>query len=201
MLIRKSNYLLSNKQGLSGLLLVFRMGLLGVQIHITTGLVGLFIALHSEVSGLHYFAYLRRKLMQYPIKIKKQPDNKSVLVSVPDLLGCQENAESIDVAMIRIKEAISSHLTILAEYGESIPHPQLITQHIEKNNDNEIIWAIVDNDINPFLGRSHKINVTLPELLIKQIDDQVNKQPSYKTRSGFIAKACIAELAAITKNS
>lgn len=122
-----------------------------------------------------------------------------VLISVPDLPGCQEKATSIEVAMVRINEAITSHLSILAEYGESIPHPQTIDQHIQKNNDHHIIWAIIDIDITPYLGRSHKINVTLPELLIKQIDDQVSKQPDYKTRSGFIAAAAIAELTKLNK--
>jgi len=30
--------------------------------------------------------------------------------------------------------------------------------------------------------------------LIKKIDDRVNKSEAYKTRSGFIAQACLAEL-------
>jgi len=138
---------------------------------------------------------MKGKLMKYPVAIKQQVESNNVLISVPDLPGCQEMAESIEVAMVRINEAIASHLTILAEYGESIPHPKSIDHHIKQNNDPDVIWAIIDLDITPYLGRSHKINVTLPELLIKQIDDQVSKQPSYKTRSGFIAKACLAQLA------
>jgi predicted RNase H-like HicB family nuclease len=132
--------------------------------------------------------------MKYPVAITQQIGEKSVTVSVPDLPGCQEVAETIDIAMVRINEAIASHLTILAEYGESIPHPQMIDHHIEQSHDRSIVWAIIDIDISPYLGRSHKINVTLPELLIKQIDEQVSKEPSYKTRSGFIATACLAQL-------
>jgi len=49
---------------------------------------------------------------------------------------------------------------------------------------------VIDIDILPYMGKSHKINVTLPELLIKQIDDRVSKSEKYKTRSGFIAIAC-----------
>lgn len=135
--------------------------------------------------------------MKYPIAItmrENEQNEKLVQATVPDLPGCQETANSIEVVMARINEAIAGHLTILAEYGESIPHPREIDWHISQQNNANIIWAIIDIDITPFLGRSHKINVTLPELLIKQIDDKVSKNPSYKTRSGFIAKACIAEL-------
>ncbi len=135
--------------------------------------------------------------MKYPIAITRLEDDNSeklVQATVPDLPGCQESAQSIEVVMVRINEAIAGHLTILAEYGESIPHPQSIDYHINQQKNDNIIWAFVDIDITPFLGRSHKINVTLPELLIKKIDDKVSKNPSYKTRSGFIAKACIAEL-------
>jgi len=133
--------------------------------------------------------------MKYPVAIKQQIGEKQITIYVPDLPGCQEIAESIDIAMVRINEAIISHLTILAEYGERIPPPKSIDHHIEKSHDRSIIWAIVALDITPYLGRSHKINVTLPELLIKKIDDQVSKHPDYKTRSGFIAKACLNELA------
>jgi len=137
--------------------------------------------------------------MKYPVAIVQNIDERKVTITVPDLLGCQEVADSIDVAMVRINEAIISHLTLLAEYGENIPTPHNIDYHIKQAHDRSIIWAIIDLDITPYLGRSHKINVTLPELLIKKIDEQVSKQPNYKTRSGFIAKACLNELAKIVK--
>ena len=135
--------------------------------------------------------------MKYPIAItiiENEEKGKLVQADVPDLPGCQEKAESVEIVMVRINEAISGHLTILSEYGESIPHPKGIDWYVNQQKNSDIIWAIIDIDITPFLGRSHKINVTLPELLIKKIDDKVSKNPSYKTRSGFIARACIAEL-------
>ena len=131
--------------------------------------------------------------MKYPVVIKAI-ENNQFSITVPDLPGCDEQAQSIEIAMVRITEAIAEHLAILAEYGENIPHPKSIDEHIKQQQSQDVIWAIVDIDITPYLGRSHKINVTLPELLIKQIDDRVSKNEAYKTRSGFIAKACLAEL-------
>ncbi|NQZ82262.1 MAG: type II toxin-antitoxin system HicB family antitoxin [Colwellia sp.] len=133
--------------------------------------------------------------MKYPVLITVSEVNDVYQLSVPDLPGCQIKAETIDSGMQLIEEAIASHLNILAEYGESIPHAKNIDHHIKTSTETAPIWAIIDFDIVPYLGKSHKINVTLPELLIKQIDDRVSKSPVYKTRSGFIASACVIELA------
>lgn len=130
--------------------------------------------------------------MKYPIALKKILGTEQYKVSVPDLPGCEGNANSIDDALTVIEEKIASHLSILAEYGEHIPTATSIENHQEALTN--VIWCLVDVDISQYLGKSHKINVTLPELLIKQIDDRVSKSSVYKTRSGFIASACIKEL-------
>lgn len=129
-------------------------------------------------------------------------DDKNVnyQVSVPDLPGCSVTEKTIDLGMEAITKSIKSHLAILAEYGEKVPSAKGLESH-RKNymlenpyTFSQAFWAIVSIDITPYLGKSHKINVTLPELLIAQIDDKVSKSAEYKTRSGFIASACFAEL-------
>ena len=108
--------------------------------------------------------------------------------------------KTLDDGMDKITQAIKTHLTILAEYGEKVPNA-LSIEHHRKNyavanpyTFSQTFWALICLDITPYLGRSHKINVTLPELLIAQIDSKVSKSLDYKTRSGFIAAACLAEL-------
>ncbi len=140
--------------------------------------------------------------MKYPVYIKKDLVTLDFLAVVPDLPGCTNTSDSFDAAFDKIQEAIKSHLSILAEYGEAIPNGLSVDSHriklsTEEPNLNltDIVWALINIDITPYLGKSHKINVTLPELLITQIDDRVNKSSSYKTRSGFIASACLTELA------
>jgi len=111
---------------------------------------------------------------------------------VPDLPGCKTQSITIDLALDQISQTIKEHLTILTEYSEAIPSATSIRNHQENYPD--AIWAVVDIDITPYLGKSHKINVTLPELLIKQIDERVSKSELYKTRSAFIGQACLIEL-------
>lgn len=135
--------------------------------------------------------------MKYPLLILKNELNTveaNYVVKVPDLPGCQIEAESISAGVDKISDVVAEHLSILSEYGEDVPHAKSLDFHVTHCEELNPIWAILDFDIVPYLGKSHKINVTLPELLIKKIDDRVSKSPEYKTRSGFIAASCLAEL-------
>lgn len=130
--------------------------------------------------------------MKYPVLICKETTASSFSLSAIDLPGCNVESESVDIGLNLLQKVIDNHLTILAEYGETIPHAKLIDDHM-KNHENAI-WAIIEIDIALYLGKSQKINVTLPELLIKKIDDWVSKCSEHKTRSGFIAAVCLNEL-------
>jgi len=138
--------------------------------------------------------------MKYAVIFVSIKNDGVYQVSVPDLPGCATNADSIDLGLDKISQSIKSHLAILAEYGEKIPSALSIDKHRQEyaiehpHTYSQAFWAIVDIDITAYLGKSHKINVTLPELLIKQIDESVSKNSAYKTRSGFIASACLVEL-------
>ncbi|WDE14245.1 type II toxin-antitoxin system HicB family antitoxin [Thalassomonas haliotis] len=136
--------------------------------------------------------------MKYPVKLEKEITADHYQITVPDLPGCQAKAKTIDEGLTKIEQAIASHMSILAEYGEAIPTPHPVDYYVnqtgQSGQNSSTIWAITKIDISPYLGKSHKINVTLPELLIKKIDHQVAQSPAYKTRSGFIASACLSEL-------
>ena len=138
--------------------------------------------------------------MKYAIVFSSEQNSELYQVSVPDLPGCSVSVESIDSGIEKISESIKSHLSILAEYGEKIPTALSVEKHRQEyaienpHTHSQAFWAIVDIDITAYLGKSHKVNVTLPELLINQIDERVSKSSDYKTRSGFIASACLVEL-------
>ena len=139
--------------------------------------------------------------MKYSVVFTSIEKTSNYQVNVPDLPGCSIVAETIDSGIDEVTKAIKSHLEILAEYGEKVPSGLSLENHRKSymlenpHTYAQAFWAIITIDITPYLGKSHKINVTLPELLITQIDDKVNKSSDYKTRSGFIASACLAELA------
>jgi len=138
--------------------------------------------------------------MNYAIVFSNEQNSEVYQVSVPDLPGCNISVETIDKGLEKISQTIKSHLSILAEYGEKIPSASSMEKQRQDyasqnpHSYSRAFWAIVAIDITAYLGKSHKINVTLPELLIKQIDERVSKSSAYKTRSGFIASACLVEL-------
>jgi predicted RNase H-like HicB family nuclease len=137
---------------------------------------------------------IKGEAMKYPVLVLRNNDDKNYLLSIVDLPGCQVKAATIDEGFLLLNAAMISHLNILVEYGEKVPHAKTIEEHMLLSTAASPIWAMLDFDIVPYMGRSHKINVTLPELLIKQIDDRVAKSSNYKTRSGFIAMPCLTEL-------
>ncbi|WP_442805815.1 type II toxin-antitoxin system HicB family antitoxin [Testudinibacter sp. TR-2022] len=66
--------------------------------------------------------------------------------------------------------------------------PKPIEQHQQNTDFQDFILTFVEVDLSHLLGKSEKINVTLPSLLIKRIDQFVATHPEYKNRSQFLTK-------------
>jgi predicted RNase H-like HicB family nuclease len=132
--------------------------------------------------------------MLYPIVIEPGDDDHAFGVVVPDIPGCFSAGDTFEDAVINAREAIEGHLEVLCEDGLDIPQAADVQSHITNSAYVGWVWALVEVDITPFLGKSQKVNVTLPDVLIKRIDDTVARAPNYKSRSGFLAQAAIHEL-------
>ena len=132
--------------------------------------------------------------MLFAIAIEPGDDNHAFGVVVPDIDGCFSAGDTLEEAIFNAKEAINAHLELLFDDGLDIPQATDINTHVNNSEYSGFIWHLIDIDITPFLGKSQKVNVTLPDLLIRKIDDIVARVPEYKSRSGFLAKAAINEL-------
>lgn len=134
--------------------------------------------------------------MLYPVLVcvSHEQNKPTYNFSLPDMAGCIANENSIDSGIQTLTKVIEKHLEILVEYGEAIPSASQIENHLTSQPENFLTWLLIEIDILPYLGKSHKINVTLPELLIAKIDKKVEVSAAYKTRSHFIAEACLSEL-------
>lgn len=124
--------------------------------------------------------------MFYPIAIDR--GDGSFGVRVPDIPGCFSGGDSYQDAIESAREAIEAHLELLIEDGESIPKANQIEQHLGDPDYVGALWALVEVDVTRLMGRSEKINVTLPAMLIHRIDQFVVSHPEYGSRSGFLAK-------------
>ncbi|WP_136066415.1 type II toxin-antitoxin system HicB family antitoxin [Modicisalibacter radicis] len=140
--------------------------------------------------------------MLFPIAIERGDDEHAYGVAVPDLPGCFSAGDTLEEALANVREAIEGWLEVAVEHGDPIPEAKTVESHVDNPDYAGWIWAVVDIDVTPYLGKSHKINVTLPDLLVKQIDDFVAHNTGDKTRSGFLARVAMQELArARTKNA
>lgn len=133
--------------------------------------------------------------MLFPIAIERGDESHAYGVVVPDLPGCHSAGDTFEEAFANAKEAIGGWLEVAVDYGDPIPEATTIETHMDNPDFQGWIWAVVDIDLTPYLGKSHKINITLPDLLVKQIDDFVDSHPGDKTRSGFLSRVAMAELA------
>lgn len=131
--------------------------------------------------------------MRYPILIHQEGDS-AYGVTVPDIAGCFSAGDTLDEAIQNAQEAIVGHLSLLAEDGEIAPVASSFSKHAANPDYVDGMWALVDVDVTPYLGKSEKVNVTLPAFLIKKIDDAVNAGKG-KNRSAFLAESAIKALA------
>jgi predicted RNase H-like HicB family nuclease len=127
--------------------------------------------------------------MLYPIVIEPGDKDTAYSVVIPDIPGCYAAGDTLEEAVRDAHEAMHAHFELLAEDKSQIPHPSAIEAHRTNKAYDGWIWMLADIDVTVYQGKSEKINVTLPELLIKKIDDKVAKEPAYKSRSGFLAEA------------
>ncbi|MEJ1741298.1 type II toxin-antitoxin system HicB family antitoxin, partial [Escherichia coli] len=83
---------------------------------------------------------------------------------------------------------IEAHVELLVESGESIPVATNLDEWQSDPEYSDAVWALVEVDVSRLMGKSEKINVTLPSLLIRRIDQFVESHPEYGSRSGFLAR-------------
>lgn len=133
--------------------------------------------------------------MYYPVILHKDSDS-DYGVSVPDIPGCFSAGATYDEALINAQEAIECHLEGLLFDGETIPLPTEMSEHLEKAEYKEGVWALVAVDLCQISGKARRVNITLPERILFLIDLYA-KHHSMKNRSALIAEATLSYIAAM----
>ncbi len=108
-------------------------------------------------------------------------------VSFPDFPGCVSAGADIDEARRMAQEALALHIRGLAEDGAPIPSPSTL-EAIMADDDNRAGVAVLVA-APEHAERSIRINVTLPEGLVRRIDERTDN------RSRFLAQAAERALA------
>jgi len=120
----------------------------------------------------------------YPALIDKDPD--SIFgITFPDFPGCASGGDTIEEAIAAGTEALAIHIGLMAEDNDPIPAPTPV-QEVKWEPDENVICVTLIQVAIP--GRAKRVNVTLDEGLLEEIDAISNN------RSGFLAAAARAEL-------
>jgi predicted RNase H-like HicB family nuclease len=110
-------------------------------------------------------------------------------VSFPDFPGCVTAGTTLDEALEMAQEALGGHIATMLEAGETIPPAsamESVMAEAENRNGVAVLVAAPEDT-----GRVVRIKVTLPESLLRRIDEKT------RNRSRFLATA--AERALDTK--
>ncbi|MBN4063488.1 type II toxin-antitoxin system HicB family antitoxin [Cardiobacterium sp. AH-315-I02] len=128
----------------------------------------------------------------YPVVIHKD-ENSCFGVTVPDIAGCFSAGDTLEDALFSARDAINNHLEILAEDGIIAPQASPVDRYYNDPDYKDAQWSYVAVDTSAFLGKTEKVTITLPKLLIKQIDRNV-AEGNVKNRSAFLAESAIQAL-------
>jgi predicted RNase H-like HicB family nuclease len=134
--------------------------------------------------------------MRFPIVIHKDSDS-DYGVTVPDLPGCFTAGSTTDEALSNAIEAIECHIEGMMIEGESVPPPRTVEFHRMDKRFRGGVWALVDVDLSKLSGKAKRVNITLPERLLLQIDSFAERHGG--TRSGLLAHAALEYVAAHDK--
>jgi HicB_like antitoxin of bacterial toxin-antitoxin system len=77
----------------------------------------------------------------------------------------------------------------LLDDGKAFPTATSIDQLQKKRSYRNWTWAIVDVDASELGDKAARINITLPQRVLRAVDAHARKQG--ETRSGFLARAAL----------
>lgn len=128
--------------------------------------------------------------MQYPIVIEYVDDKTAIGMQIPDIEGAVTAGDTFEEAYNNVIEVAHLMLEEIVKNGGEVPIPVKSSIHMNNPEYKGMGWGMVNIDITPYLGKTEKINVTIPAYLVKKIDHYV-KVHNLKSRSSFLAEAAL----------
>jgi len=131
--------------------------------------------------------------MQYPICIEWGDENTAIGIQIPDIPGAITAGDTFEEAYSAAVEIANIMLEEIASGGGTIPMPSPTAKHRSNPEFADMGWGMLEVDITPYLGKTEKVNVTLPGFVVQQIDRFV-RDHNIKSRSSFLADAAMEKL-------
>ncbi len=124
-------------------------------------------------------------MANYIAVVHKDPKS-DIGVSFPDFPGCVTAGSSIDEAKDMAHDALSLHLKGMLEDRESIPAPSKLEDIIADPDYSDAV-AILVVTVSETKPRSVRVNITVPEDMLRKIDAVAKKRGM--SRSSFLVNA------------
>ena len=124
-------------------------------------------------------------MANYIAIVHKDP-NRHFGVSFPDFPGCITAGRNIDEAKDMAQEALALHIQGMIEDGAQLPVPSKL-EEIMADPDFAEASAYLVVDVPDVKPRSVRVNITVPEMTLKQIDAAAKKRGM--SRSSFLVHA------------
>ncbi|MBI5014099.1 MAG: type II toxin-antitoxin system HicB family antitoxin [Deltaproteobacteria bacterium] len=129
--------------------------------------------------------------MRYAVAVHKDPGS-DYGVTVPDLPGCFSAGSTLDEVLETAREAIECHIEGLLLDGDPVPEPRALDEHRTNPDFEGVLWAVVDVDLARLDSKAERVNITLPRRVLALVDRYARAH--HESRSGFLARAALAEL-------
>lgn len=130
--------------------------------------------------------------MKYPVLIHKE-SSSDFGVTVPDLPGCYSAGTTMEEALESAQEAVLTHVEGLMMDQEPIPTPSSVESLLPEWNEKGAVWALVPVDLSVLSKKAKRINITVPENLLRKIDAFAMKDGD--SRSGLLVTAALQYIA------
>lgn len=122
--------------------------------------------------------------MLYPVYLHMGDESHAHGITIPDFPGCFSASDSWEELPRMIQEAAETYFE-----GEEIeiPPPTPIERLANDPAYSGGAWMLVDIDLSRLPSRVRRVNITLPENLLKSIDRFAGSH--HMSRSAFLARA------------
>ncbi|MBF7140841.1 MULTISPECIES: type II toxin-antitoxin system HicB family antitoxin [Pseudomonas] len=132
--------------------------------------------------------------MRYPMCIEWGDEDTAIGIQIPDIPGAITAGDTFEEAYAAAVEVAHIMLEERATDGKAVPMPSAVSAHRDNPDFAGMGWGMIEIDVTPYLGKTEKVNVTLPGYVIQKIDSYVAAH-KIKSRSSFLADAALEKIA------
>lgn len=122
--------------------------------------------------------------MLYPVYVHRGDAEHAHGVTIPDFAGCFAAADTWNELPKMIQVAVELYCE-----GEEmvLPEPSSLEALVDNPEYQDGMWMLVDVNVSRLNPRAVRLNVSLPESLLKRIDEEARSR--HMSRSAFLAMA------------